>query len=70
MTAQILRNSTGVLQAFNDVRNNASFAHDNELVGRDEARLIFDTVLAVLRFIDGLPAAAPPDRRSDQGRAG
>lgn len=63
ITAQILRNSTGVLQAFNDVRNNASFAHDNEIVAPDEARLIFDSVLAMLRFVDRLPprpADAPP----------
>lgn len=52
ITAQILRNSTGVLQAFNDVRNNASFAHDNEIANADEARLIVDSVLSVLRFVD------------------
>lgn len=57
ITAQILRNSVGVLQAFNDVRNNALFAHDNEIVGPDEARLIFDSVLATLRFVDRLPTS-------------
>lgn len=60
ITAQILRNSVGVLQAFNDVRNNASFAHDNEIVGADEARLIFDSVLATLRFVDRLPPPPMP----------
>ncbi|MBW6525268.1 abortive infection family protein [Sphingomonas sp. RHCKR7] len=52
MTLQILKNSVGVLQAFNDVRNNASFAHDNEIVDADEARLIVDSVLSVLRFVE------------------
>jgi len=49
-----------VLQAFNDVRNNASFAHDNEIVGADEARLIFDSVLATLRSVDRLPPPPMP----------
>lgn len=56
MTVQILKNSTGVLQSFNDVRNNASFAHDNDLVNPDEARLIVDTVLSILRFVDRVSA--------------
>lgn len=59
ISAQILRNSTGVLQAYNDVRNNASFAHDNEIVDADEARLIVDTVLSVLRFVERVSAASP-----------
>lgn len=59
ITAQILKNSTGVLQAFNDVRNNASFAHDNEIVGPDEARLIVDSVLSVLRFVEKVSAHPP-----------
>ncbi|MGX7896042.1 abortive infection family protein [Tsuneonella sp. HG222] len=60
ITVQILKNSTGVLQAFNDVRNNASFAHDNEIVGPDEARLIVDSVLSVLRFVERVSVELPP----------
>lgn len=52
MTQQILKNAMGILQQFNDVRNNRSFAHDNEIVDADEARLIFDTVIAILRFVE------------------
>ncbi|MBX7536086.1 abortive infection family protein [Erythrobacter sp. LQ02-29] len=52
MTLQILKNAMGILQQFNDIRNNRSFAHDNEVVDADEARLIFETVVAILRFVE------------------
>lgn len=51
ITKQILKNCIGIFQSYNDVRNNASFAHDNELVTADEARFIFDTVVSMLRFV-------------------
>jgi len=52
MTQQILKNAMGILQQFNDIRNNRSFAHDNDLIEPKEARLIFDTVIAILRFLE------------------
>lgn len=51
MTQEILRSVGKVLQHFNDIRNNGSFAHDNEIVNADEARLIFETVVSILRFV-------------------
>lgn len=51
ITKQILKNCIGIFQSYNDVRNNASFAHDNEIVSADEARFIFDTVVSMLRFV-------------------
>jgi hypothetical protein len=51
MTLQILKNSIGVFDKFNQVRNNQSLAHDNELLQKAEARFIFDSVSAVLRFV-------------------
>jgi hypothetical protein len=54
MTQQILKNAMGILQQFNDIRNNRSFAHDNDITEPDEARLIFDTVLSILRFVNRL----------------
>lgn len=57
ITSQILKNSVGVLQAYNDVRNNASLAHDNELVEAKEAKLIMDSVLATMRFIDDIASS-------------
>ncbi|AUW59017.1 hypothetical protein C1T17_13850 [Sphingobium sp. SCG-1] len=58
MTHQILKNAMGILQQFNDIRNNRSFAHDNDLIDAHEARLIFDTVVAILRFIEPRADAA------------
>lgn len=51
MTTQILKNAIGVFDKFNHVRNNGSLAHDNTLLDRAEARFIFDSVSAVLRFV-------------------
>lgn len=56
ITKQILKNSIGIFQAYNDVRNNASFAHDNDIVSGDEARFIFDTVVSMLRFVRAVEA--------------
>lgn len=54
MTQQILKNSIGVFDKFNYVRNNQSLAHDNDLLHKAEARFIFDSVSAVLRFVKSL----------------
>lgn len=56
ITKQILKNCIGIFQSYNDIRNNASFAHDNDLVSPDEARFIFDTVVSMLRFVRAVEA--------------
>jgi hypothetical protein len=58
MTDRILRSSISVMDAFNDVRNNRSLAHDNEMLSRDEALLIFNHVVNVLRFVQSLETKA------------
>lgn len=45
MTMQILKSSIKVLDAFNDVRNNKSLAHDNPILNYDESILIFNVTL-------------------------
>jgi Abortive infection C-terminus len=57
MTLQILKNSIGVFDKFNHVRNNQSLAHDNNLLHKAEARFIFDSVSAVLRFVRSVDTA-------------
>jgi hypothetical protein len=54
MTQQILRNSISIFEKFNYVRNNRSLAHDNDLLHKSEARFIFDSVSAVLRFVKSI----------------
>ncbi|HKO46872.1 MAG TPA: abortive infection family protein [Polyangiaceae bacterium] len=54
MTASILKALNGPLDAFNDVRNNQSLAHDNSLLNHEEAMLIFNHVTSALRFLRDL----------------
>jgi hypothetical protein len=54
MAMRILKSSISTLEAFNDVRNNRSFAHDNEILQYDEALLIFNHVASSIRFLQSL----------------
>jgi len=64
MTSRILKNSISLLEAFNDVRNNRSLAHDNSVLNHEESLLIFNSVASIVHFIDALEAkrkkASPP----------
>jgi len=48
----ILRPLAKVFTAVNDIRNNASLAHPNELLGEDEAMLAINTAWTALHYID------------------
>ncbi len=56
MTERILKSSISVLEAFNDVRNNQSFAHDNPILNYDESLLIFSNVTSTIGFVRSLEA--------------
>lgn len=51
MSLRILKSSISVLEAFNDVRNNRSLAHDNPVLAYEEALLIFNHIAASIRFL-------------------
>lgn len=52
MTERIIKSSISVFEEFNPIRNNQSLAHDNPtLLAMEEARFIFDSVTAFLRFV-------------------
>jgi hypothetical protein len=51
MAVRILKSSISVLEAFNDVRNNRSLAHDNAILQYDEALLIFNHIAGSIRFL-------------------
>ena len=51
-----LKSSISLLESFNDLRNNHSLAHDNEILGTVEARFIFTSVSAILVLIRALEA--------------
>ena len=54
MTRRILKSTISTLDAFNDVRNNRSLAHDNPILNYDEALLIFNHVASSVRFLSAL----------------
>lgn len=51
MAEHILKSSIGNLEQFNHVRNKHTLAHDNEVLGYDEALLIFNNVASTVRFV-------------------
>ena len=65
MTERILKSSISVLEAFNDVRNNKSLAHDNPILNYEESLLIFNHVASSVRFIKSLEARAKPMMAAD-----
>jgi len=59
MTSRILKSSISTLEAFNDVRNNQSLAHDNPILNYEEALLIFNHVASSIRFLKSLERRSP-----------
>jgi len=53
ISLKIMKSSISIFDSFNSIRNNDSFAHDNEIVDKVEARFIFDAVTNILRFMKG-----------------
>lgn len=64
MSETILKSSISLLDAFNDVRNNRSFAHDNEILSYSEGLLIFNNITAVIRFIESIETSL--DEQADE----
>jgi hypothetical protein len=67
MTERILKASVSILEAFNDVRNNQSLAHDNPILNYNESILIFNNVTSAIKFlqsIEGETVANQPSRDS------
>ena len=58
MTERILKSSIGTMEAFNDIRNNRSLAHDNRLLNYEESLLIFNHICSAIRFIRALEGRA------------
>jgi hypothetical protein len=54
MSEKILKYSINVIEAFNDIRNNKSFAHDNPVLNYQESVLIFNNVSNTIKFIESI----------------
>jgi hypothetical protein len=52
MAEKILKFSINIIDAFNDVRNNKSFAHDNPILNYQESILIFNNISNTIKFIE------------------
>lgn len=54
MSEKIMKYSINVIEAFNDIRNNKSFAHDNPVLNYQESVLIFNNVSNTIKFIESI----------------
>ena len=60
MTSRVLKSSISVLEAFNKVRNNQSFAHDNSILNYNESLLIFNDISNLIKFIEAIEKQNEP----------
>lgn len=51
MTERILKSFISILDAFNTVRNNQSFAHANPILNSHESTLIVSNISSILKFV-------------------
>ncbi len=56
MSERILKTTISILDAFNDIRNNKSLAHDNPLLNYQESILILNSVSNAINFIESVEA--------------
>lgn len=70
MTQRIMKSAISSLEAFNDVRNDQSLAHDNEVLRSHEALYIFNHIASLVRFlqvVEGAGLTVPLDQLSAPG---
>jgi hypothetical protein len=65
MSENILKYSINILEAFNDIRNNKSLAHDNSVLNYDESILIFNNVTNSLKFIESIELKIEQDKKPE-----
>lgn len=66
MAEKILKYSINVISAFNDVRNNKSFAHDNPILNYQESVLIFNNVSNTIKFIESIETRIIKSKEPEQ----
>lgn len=49
-----IKSSISLFEDFNDIRNNKSFAHDNDILGDIEATFVVENISQLLTFIDNI----------------
>lgn len=66
MSEKILKYSINIIEAFNDIRNNKSLAHDNKILNYAESILIFNNIANSIKFIEGIEASIPTPENTRQ----
>jgi hypothetical protein len=66
MAEKILKYSINVIESFNDIRNNKSFAHDNPVLNYHESVLIFNNVSNTIKFIESIEGRIKKHKEPDQ----
>ncbi len=66
MAEKILKYSINVIDAFNDIRNNKSFAHDNPVLNYQESVLIFNNVSNTIKFIESIEGRIKATKEPEQ----
>ena len=66
MAERILKSSISTLEAFSDVRNNQSLAHDNPILNYSESLLIFNHVVTCIRFLHTIEKPRDAQAKTDQ----
>jgi len=66
MTERILKYSIHVIEAFNDIRNNRSFAHDNQILNYSESVLIFNNVTNSIKFIETIEKTIEQENKKNE----
>jgi hypothetical protein len=59
MSLRIMKSAISSLEAFNDVRNEQSLAHDNETLRTHEALYIFNHIASLVRFLQVVEGTIP-----------
>lgn len=65
MAEKILKYSINLIEAFNDIRNNKSFAHDNPVLNYQESVLIFNNVSNTIKFMESIEARTRKTKESE-----
>lgn len=66
MGEKILKYSINVIEAFNDIRNNKSFAHDNPILNYQESVLIFNNVSNSIKYIESIETRIKKDSEPEK----
>lgn len=68
MTERILKSSISILESFNTVRNDQSFAHDNPILNYNESLLIFNNIASSIRFIEAIEKKDEESKKTERAK--